>query len=190
MVNIDFLDDRAPPLLGRITPTYSGSEASKLPVLNPLPLPLNAGDGLPAAHRPNLSPRQRLYANTLAVRTFYIFLWEHVLGITRSVRPGFFEHITTGYWLLLRRQRLVPQSLATGRGASFIPPRPVLTDACFFADELGHLQALPHPKSGLQRIFGAHAPALLNYAVSHWLRWDNASDLSALVIYGNSLPRH
>ena len=132
-----------------------------------------------------LKPNQHFLSDTANVRTFRTFLWDHDRVGAQRPTPAFFEQLSNGPYLLLRRQRLAPGPAQAGQGAYYVPP--VLADRYYLADPEGHVLRLLKPQKMLLAVFRPHAPALTAYAAQHKLGFNDPAHLAELVAYGNSL---
>lgn len=148
--------------------------------------PLNAwASRTQPSQRGYLKPSQHFLSDTATVRTFRTFLWDHDRAAAQRPTPAFFEQLSNGPYLLLRRQRLEPGPAQAGRGAYYVPP--VLTDHYYLADPEGHVLRLLKPQKMLLAVFRPHAQALTAYVAQHKLNFSDPAHLAELVTYGNSL---
>lgn len=118
------------------------------------------------------------------VRLFRTFSWNQDKEGTHLLTPAFFEQLTNGPYLLLRRQRLESATVAADQRTRFAPF--ILTDHFYVADSMGKVQHLAQPRQDLLKLVGVQGPALRAYARQHQLRFDNAAQLSELVTYANA----
>jgi hypothetical protein len=122
----------------------------------------------------------------------------------RRPEPAFFEQLSEGPVLLLRRQSYVPRTVAfstgaTGRQVPVGPaklPAPIpasyrtvteLKDEFYLAWASGEMRPLRHGKKDLLAAFPAQAGQLQAYAKAHGLGYTSAAELHDLVSYVNSL---
>ena len=126
--------------------------------------------------------------------------------------PVFFEQLSEGPVLLLRRQRVVPHQMAlhmTGpspngglnRGIATLPGRPLapvptpvhyrtvseLEDVFYLALAPDDIRPLHHLRKDLLAVFPGQAQQLQAYAKAHNLGYTSAYELHQLVSYANSL---
>ncbi|WP_380267692.1 hypothetical protein [Hymenobacter caeli] len=138
-----------------------------------------------SGRRGYLPPSQHFLSDTASVRTFRTFLWDHDRVGAQRPTPAFFEQLSNGPYLLLRRQRLAPGPAEAGQGAYYVPP--VLADHYYLADPEGHVLRLLKPEKALLAVFRPQAQAITAYAAQHKLDFYDPAHLAELVTYGNSL---
>ncbi|MDO7847765.1 hypothetical protein Q5H92_15460 [Hymenobacter sp. M29] len=122
----------------------------------------------------------------------------------RRAEPAFFEQLSEGPVLLLRRQSYVPRTVAfPAEGSNRQFPvgsarQPAHTPAAFrtlteLKDEFylawasGEIRPLHHGKKDLLAAFPAHSSQLQAYAKAHGLGYHSAAELHDLVSYVNTL---
>jgi hypothetical protein len=153
--------------------------------------------------------RMRLAPNfdPTVVRLFRTLQWPLAHPGEQQPEPAFFEQLSEGPVLLVRRQllasRMTAQPTPAGgisRGAAPVPGKlaPPITsvryvtitemqDQYFLARATGEIIRLVSPKKDLLAAFPNQASQLQSYAKSRGLGYTGTRDLQELVTYANSL---
>lgn len=151
-------------------------------------------------------------ADPTVVRLFRTLLWPSDHPGEQRPEPAFFEQLSEGPVLLVRRQLLASRLTAVNatapsvpsgvsRGAAAVPGRPQLPgftavryanitemqDEYFLAWATGKMVPLHKPKKDLLLAFPGQAQQLQAYAKAQGLGYTSARELQALVSYANSL---
>ncbi len=136
------------------------------------------------APEPLLKPYQHfLWENALNIRVFQTFLWNDDHEGNR-LRPAFFEKLSDGPNLLLRRQELVSELLE--KDSKGINRMMVINDRFYISDSSGNVVRLRQPKKALLSIYKPCASALQTFANRNHLSFDNQTDLYKIVTFANS----
>ncbi|MCC3156998.1 hypothetical protein LJ737_07100 [Hymenobacter sp. 15J16-1T3B] len=161
----------------RRTPALSSAQGAPLPAL------------LPQRAEPN------------ATRVFRSLRWNHGAEYADYRTPAFFEQLSAGPTLLLRRQQLVerPVSSTDPMFLSAYPagglPRGTVgyivsaQSQFFLATPAGEVLALRNPRRHLLAYFQAEAAQIEEYARQQRLSFNTSDDLARLVSYANALRR-
>ncbi|GAB2942771.1 hypothetical protein GCM10027048_04280 [Hymenobacter coalescens] len=137
--------------------------------------------------------------DTLRTRLFRSLPWNHGYDYADYRTPAFFEQLSRGPVLLLRRQSLIeravsaadPMFMPTYSGAAL--PRGTVgyyvtaRSQFFLCTASGEVLPLRNPRRHLLAYFRAEAAALEQYARQHRLSFSSSRDLARLVDYANAL---
>ncbi|MBT2558387.1 hypothetical protein J7E24_11375 [Hymenobacter sp. ISL-91] len=142
-------------------------------------------------------PRRRERADTNLLRVFRVYRWNRNNDYSDFKAPGFFEQLSGGPVILLRREGLVERPITAGSpygygGYSGMPGRTLgyyteVKDNFFLGLPDGTVLPLRTPKKDLPSYFRTHARQLAQYAKTNNLNYTDARDLAYLVNYANSL---
>ncbi|WP_157541759.1 hypothetical protein [Hymenobacter aerophilus] len=142
-------------------------------------------------------PRRRERADTNLLRVFRVYRWNRDNDYSDFRAPGFFEQLSGGPVILLRREGLVERPITAASpygygGYSGMPGRPMgyyteVKDNFFLGLPDGTVLPLRTPKKDLPNYFRAQARQLAQYAKTNNLNYTDARDLAYLVNYANSL---
>ncbi|WP_400191053.1 hypothetical protein [Hymenobacter sp. B81] len=136
--------------------------------------------------------------DTALVRVFRSLRWNRGNDYSDFRMPAFFEQLSRGPVLLLRRESLVerpinaPSSYYAG-GYGYGLPRGTmgyyteLRPAFFLGTPEGEVVELRNPKKDLLAYFQPEARQLEQYAKEHKLNFSDARELAYLINYANSL---
>lgn len=151
--------------------------------------------GRPAFGTP--APRRREKADTNLTRVFRVYRWNRNNDYSDFKAPGFFEQLSGGPVILLRREGLVERPITAGSpygygGYNGLPGRTMgyyteVKDNFFLGLPDGTVLPLRTPKKDLPNYFRTHARQLAQYAKTNRLNYTDARDLAYLVNYANSL---
>ncbi|MBT9392476.1 hypothetical protein KLP40_04810 [Hymenobacter sp. NST-14] len=139
-------------------------------------------------------PRRRERADTNLTRVFRTYRWNRDNDYSDFRAPAFFEQLSGGPVVLLRREGLVERPITYsgpyGYGAS--AGRPVgyyteVKDNFYLGLPGGEVRPLRNPKKDLPNYFRAHARQLEQYAKANRLSYTDPRELAYLVNYANSL---
>ncbi|RTQ52544.1 hypothetical protein EJV47_05910 [Hymenobacter gummosus] len=134
-----------------------------------------------------------------ATRVFRCFRWNRGYEYADYRSPAFFEQLSAGPVLLLRRQSLVERPVAatdpmflSAYPAGGLPRGTVgyyitARSAFFLGTPEGEVVALRNPRRHLLAYFRAEAGQLEQYARQHRLSFQDSGDLARLVTYANAL---
>ncbi|GAA4387137.1 hypothetical protein [Hymenobacter koreensis] len=146
-------------------------------------------------------PRQQR-RDTSLVRVFRTLRWDRGNDYSDFKAPAFFEQISNGPVMLLRRETLVERPINASpqfAGAAGFPyggygfPRGVtgyytdLRDSFFLGTPQGNIVALRNPRKDLLAYFNKEARQLERFAKENKLSFTTARELAYLVNYANSL---
>ena len=146
-----------------------------------------------------MAPRQRRERlDTSLVRVYRVYRWNHDNDYSDFKSPGFFEQLSRGPSVLLRREILVerpinyagsPYGYGGGYGGT---PRyggtySDLQDKFYIGTPAGNVVALRNPKKDLLNVFRGQARQLEQYAKDNKLSFTEARDLAFIVNYANYL---
>ena len=148
-------------------------------------------------------PRRRERADTNLTRVFRVYRWNRDNDYSDFRAPGFFEQLSGGPVILLRREGLVERPVMAGGPYGFgamgmpgmgLPSRSMGTftevkDSFFLGLPDGTVLPLRTPKKDLPNYFRAHARQLTQYVKANNLSYTDARDLAYLVNYANSLDK-
>lgn len=156
--------------------------------------------GGPATYPPTALPASMLgpRLDTSQVRIFRTYRWNHDQDYSDFKSPGFFEQLSAGPVILLRRQVMVERTVADPYGRNLYGPgypSPItrygyytdLKDQLYLATARGEIVPLRNPKKDLLNFFQAHSRQLEQYAKEHRLHFTVSRELAYLVNYANSL---
>ncbi|OUJ74289.1 hypothetical protein [Hymenobacter crusticola] len=149
------------------------------------------------------TPRaRRTTPDTSLVRVFRVFRWNHDNDYSDFKSPAFFEQLSSGPTLLLRRESLVQRPVSYGSpygfggyGAYGYPygvPRTMgyyteIKDNFYLGTPSGTIISLRNPKKDLLAAFRQQAKQIEKYAKENQLDYTNARELAFIVNYANSL---
>ena len=144
-------------------------------------------------------PRRRERPDTNLTRVFRTYRWNRDNDYSDFRAPAFFEQLSGGPVILLRREGLVERPItynspAGGYGYGGLPGRPVgyytdVKDNFYLGLPNGDVVPLRNPKKDLPGYFRAHARQLEQYAKANKLSFTEPRELAYLVNYANSLER-
>jgi hypothetical protein len=147
-----------------------------------------------------VTPRQRRErVDTSLVRVYRTYRWNHDNDYSDFKSPGFFEQLSRGPQVLLRREVLVerPVNYAPspygygGYGYGGVPryggSYTEIQDKFYIGTPAGNVVPLRNPKKDLLSVFRAQAKQLEQYAKENKLSFTEARDLAYLVNYANYL---
>ncbi|UYZ64250.1 hypothetical protein [Hymenobacter weizhouensis] len=142
-------------------------------------------------------PRRRQRPDTALVRVFRTYRWNRNNDYSDFRSPAFFEQLSSGPTILLRREGLIERPVAysgpyeaysyggaPGRVAGFYTD---VKDSFFLGLPNGTVLPLRNPRKDLLSYFGRHARQLEQYARQHSLSFTEPRDLAYIVNYANSL---
>ncbi|OWP65156.1 hypothetical protein CDA63_02035 [Hymenobacter amundsenii] len=145
------------------------------------------------------APRRRERPDTTLMRVFRTYRWNRDNDYSDFRAPGFFEQLSGGPIILLRREGLVERPITNSGygygmgGYGGMPPgRPMgyytdIKDNFYLGLPNGNVLPLRNPKKDLSSYFRTHARQLAQYAKTNNLNYTDARDLAYLVNYANSL---
>jgi len=149
----------------------------------------------------NPRPR-RSTPDTSLVRVFRVFRWNHDNDYSDFKSPAFFEQLSSGPTILLRRESLVQRPVSYGSpygfggyGAYGYPygvPRTMgyyteIKDNFYLGTPNGTVISLRNPKKDLLAAFRQQSKQIEKYAKENQLDYTNARELAFIVNYANSL---
>lgn len=145
-------------------------------------------------------PRRRERPDTTLVRVFRVYRWNRNNDYSDFRTPGFFEQLSSGPNILLRREGLVqrpisynsPYGYGYGYGAPYGAGRQMgyyteVKDSFYLGLPDGNVQPLRNPKKDLLSFFHAVARQLEQYAKQNKLDFNDPRELAYIVNYANSL---
>ncbi|WP_375435490.1 hypothetical protein [uncultured Hymenobacter sp.] len=152
---------------------------------------------------PLFSSRRSEESDLNRVRVFRTYRWNRGNDYSDFKSPAFFEQLSNGPRMLLRReslmQRTVPNSGPYGYGGygygnPYGAGRPMGTytemkDDFFLATPAGEVIALRNPKKDLLNVFRGQSKQLEQYAKQNQLSFTIARELAFIVNYANSLVK-
>ncbi|MDU0370265.1 hypothetical protein ACFPAF_07680 [Hymenobacter endophyticus] len=145
------------------------------------------------------APRRRERPDTTLVRVFRVYRWNRNNDYSDFRAPGFFEQLSGGPVILLRRERLVQRPISAGaspygygygyggagRTVGFYTD---VQDSFFLGLPTGTVLALRSPKKDVLAYFQGHSRRIEQYAKDNKLNYTDARELAYIVNYANSLP--
>ncbi|QDA62179.1 hypothetical protein [Hymenobacter jejuensis] len=149
-------------------------------------------------------PRHREQPDTSLVRVFRTYRWNHDNDYSDFKSPAFFEQLSNGPTILLRREALVqrpvsygsPYGYGYGYGGAYPYGMPRSTgyyteikDNFYLGTPQGNVLPLRNPKKDLLAAFPKQAHQIEQYAKENKLSYTNARELAFLVNYANSLAK-
>lgn len=149
-------------------------------------------------------PRRRERADVNLTRVFRVYRWNRNNDYSDFKAPGFFEQLSNGPVVLLRREGLVerPVSYASPYGMGGMGGYPYggmagrpmgyyteIKDSFFLGLPDGNVLALRNPKKDLPDYFRTHARQLAQYVKTNDLSYTDPRDLAYIVNYANSLEK-
>ncbi|KAA9339712.1 hypothetical protein F0P96_03600 [Hymenobacter busanensis] len=143
-------------------------------------------------------PRPTQRRDTALVRVFRTYRWDKGNDYSDFKTPAFFEQLSTGPVILLRREALVERMVNSSpyyAGYGYGLPRgPVgyytdIRDYFFLGTPQGNVVELRNPKKDLLAYFSKEARQLEQYAKTNKLSFTDAHELAYLVNYANSLRK-
>ncbi|TGE24560.1 hypothetical protein E5K00_04930 [Hymenobacter aquaticus] len=145
----------------------------------------------------NMPPRpRRERRDTSLVRVFRTFRWNHDNDYSDFKSPAFFEQLSGGPNLLLRRESLIERPVYNNPmygGYGYGMPRTMyyneIRDAFYLGLPSGNVLSLRNPKKDLLAAFRQHAKQIEQYAKDNRLTFTEARDLAFIVNYANSLQK-
>jgi hypothetical protein len=146
-------------------------------------------------------PRRRERADTTLMRVFRTYRWNRDNDYSDFRAPGFFEQLSGGPVILLRREGLIERPITSNGGpygygmggyGGMPGSRPMgyytdIKDNFYLGLPNGNVRPLRNPKKDLPSYFHTHARQLAQYAKTNNLNYADARDLAYLVNYANSL---
>ncbi|MCB2410128.1 hypothetical protein [Hymenobacter lucidus] len=137
------------------------------------------------------SRRARVSADL--VRVYRTYRWNHDNDYSDFKSPGFFEQLSNGPYMLLRREVQVEKRAyspgpygyggAPGYNATYID----IDDKYYLATPTGNVRPLRSVKKDLLAIFKPQAKQIEKYAKDNNLSFTQGRDLAFIVNYANSL---
>ncbi|MCC2545007.1 hypothetical protein LJY25_01000 [Hymenobacter sp. BT175] len=130
--------------------------------------------------------------NPARVRVFRTYLWNHDNDYSDFRSPAFFEQLSSGPRVLLRREVLVTRSSPYGYGpygmnGGMSSTYSDIQDKFYLATPTGAVLPLRNPKKDLPAAFGSLGRQIEQYARERKLSYTDAGELALLVNYANSL---
>jgi hypothetical protein len=150
---------------------------------------------------PRFGARRAEESDLNRVRVFRTFRWNRGNDYSDFKSPAFFEQLSNGPRMLLRRESMMQRSVPTsgayggyGYGNPYGPGRymgtyNVMKDDFFLTTPTGDVIALRNPKKDLLNIFRAQSKQLEQYAKQNQLDFTVARELAFIVNYANSLVK-
>ncbi|RSK43969.1 hypothetical protein [Hymenobacter rigui] len=144
-------------------------------------------------------PRRRERPDTALVRVFRTYRWNRGNDYSDFRAPGFFEQLSSGPIILLRREGLVQRPVTSSAGpygyggyGYGMPGRTVgyytdVKDSFFLGLPGGSVVALRNPKKDLLAYFRDTSRRIEQYAKDNKLSFTDARELAYIVNYANSL---
>ncbi|TGE04236.1 hypothetical protein [Hymenobacter fodinae] len=145
-------------------------------------------------------PRRRERPDTALVRVFRVYRWNRDNDYSDFRTPGFFEQLSSGPTILLRREGLVqrpvmnnsPYGYGYGYGVPYGMGRPMgyyteVKDSFFLGLPDGNVLPLRNPKKDLLSFFHGHSRQVEKYAKDNSLSFTDPRELAYIVNYANSL---
>ncbi|WP_426491844.1 hypothetical protein [Hymenobacter sp. 102] len=131
------------------------------------------------------------------MRVFRTYRWNRGNDYSDFRAPGFFEQLSSGPIILLRREGLVQRPINSGLGpyggyGYGMPGRTVgyytdVQDSFFLGLPNGNVLSLRNPKKDLLAYFHDQARRIEQYAKDNKLSYTDARELAYIVNYANSL---
>ncbi|TGE20006.1 hypothetical protein [Hymenobacter elongatus] len=158
--------------------------------------------GNPYYSAPPRERRERV--DTSLVRVFRTFRWNHDNDYSDFKSPGFFEQLSGGPNILLRRESLVQRTASYndplyrggygGYGNPYGGPRQMgsyneIKDVFYLGMPSGNVLPLRNPKKDLLAIYRQQAKQIEQYAKGNKLSFTDARELAFIVNYANSLQK-
>ncbi|RYU80525.1 hypothetical protein [Hymenobacter persicinus] len=147
-----------------------------------------------------MPPRQRRErVDTSLVRVYRVYRWNHDNDYSDFKSPGFFEQLSRGPQVLLRREIQVERPVNYGAspygyggyGYGGVPryagSYTEIQDKFYLGTPNGNVVPLRSPKKDLLAVFRAQAKQLEQYAKENKLSFTEARDLAFIVNYANYL---
>ncbi|UPL50761.1 hypothetical protein [Hymenobacter sublimis] len=145
-------------------------------------------------------PRRRERPDTTLVRVFRTYRWNRDNDYSDFRAPGFFEQLSGGPIILLRREGLVERPITYngpygyggyGYGGG-LPGRAMgyytdVKDSFYLGLPNGNVLTLRNPKKDLLNYFHTHSRQIEQYAKENKISYTEARELAYLVNYANSL---
>jgi len=150
--------------------------------------------GSPLDNRPLPRSRPEL-EDANRVRVFRTFRWNRGNDYSDFKSPAFFEQLSTGPRMLLRRESLVERTINNGPygygyGAGrFMGTYTDVKDDFYLATPTGNIIPLRNPRKDLLVVFQGQARQLEQYAKENKLSFTEARELAFIVNYANSLVK-
>lgn len=146
--------------------------------------------GSPATYGNGLRPRRRV--DTGLVRVFRTYRWNHDNDYSDFKSPGFFEQLSNGPYVLLRREvqverRAMPAGGYYGGMPGYSGTYIDIDDKFYLATPTGSVRPLRSVKKDLLAIFRTQARQIEKYAKENDLNFTQGRDLAFIVNYANSL---
>ncbi|UOQ51468.1 hypothetical protein [Hymenobacter cellulosivorans] len=149
----------------------------------------------------DMPPRRLLEkTDTSLVRVFRTYRWNHDKDYSDFKSPAFFEQLSSGPNILLRREALVERVMNNGPmyggygygyGNPYGVPRTSyyreIKDAFYLGLPNGNVLPLRSPKKDLLAAFRQQAKQIEQYAKDNKLDFTDARELAFIVNYANSL---
>ncbi|TGD80512.1 hypothetical protein [Hymenobacter wooponensis] len=143
-------------------------------------------------------PKRRERPDTALVRVFRVYRWNRDNDYSDFRTPGFFEQLSSGPTILLRREGLVQRPVnygspyGYGYGTPYGMGRPMgyyteVKDSFFLGLPDGNVLALRNPKKDLLSFFHGHSRQIDQYAKTNKLSFTDPRELAYIVNYANSL---
>jgi hypothetical protein len=156
--------------------------------------------GSPYYNMPSRRLMERNGGDTSLVRVFRTYRWNHDNDYSDFKSPAFFEQLSSGPNILLRRESLVERSYGGapmyggyGYGNPYGVPRTSyyrdIQDAFYLGLPSGNVLPLRNPKKDLLSIFRQQAKQIEKYAKENKLDFSDARELAFIVNYVNSLQQ-
>ncbi|GAA4007114.1 hypothetical protein GCM10022408_18750 [Hymenobacter fastidiosus] len=149
----------------------------------------------------DIAPRQRRErVDTSLVRVYRTYRWNHDNDYSDFKSPGFFEQLSRGPQVLLRREIQVERSVnnapgAYGYGAGYggIPryagTYTEIQDKFYLGTPNGTVVPLRNPRKDVLAVFRSQARQLEQYARENKLSFTEPRDLAFIVNYANYLQK-
>ncbi|SHK48234.1 hypothetical protein [Hymenobacter psychrotolerans] len=143
--------------------------------------------GMPR-QRPETEDRNR-------VRVFRTFRWNRGNDYSDFKSPAFFEQLSNGPRMLLRRESLVERTMNTGPygygyGAGrYLSTYTQVKDDFYLATPAGDIIPLRNPKKDLLAVFQGQSRQIEQYVRDNKLSFTVARELAFIVNYANSLVK-
>ncbi|GAA3947627.1 hypothetical protein [Hymenobacter algoricola] len=142
-------------------------------------------------------PRQRRERpDTSLVRVYRVYRWNHDNDYSDFKSPGFFEQLSRGPQVLLRREVQVERNVNTmpgaygygyGNGSRYGGTYSDIQDKFYLGTPAGNVVPLRNPKKDLLAVFRPQAKQLEQYARENKLSFTEPRDLAYIVNYANYL---
>ena len=150
--------------------------------------------GNPMYGVPRLRPETE---NLNRVRVFRTFRWNRGNDYSDFKSPAFFEQLSNGPRMLLRRESLVERTVSNGPygygggygGGRYLSTYTQVKDDFYLATPAGAIIPLRNPKKDLLAVFQGQARQLEQYAKDNKLSFTVARELAFIVNYANSLVK-